>query len=164
MSPVMMRTFLFASLCSLAACSHSTTSPTTSSTSPVPARGKPSAPVRVTAEVGAQSAHVTVTFESDARDVNVRVHGVDGLAVDGELAPVKGRTFARGESASFSVLFAPPSGRATLVVSVSGTFGSAKRARVAAFSVGEGPVPETPGEVMTTDDGDTVKVMPAAPQ
>ena len=35
--------------------------------------------------------------------------------------------------------------------------------RVVSFRVGDGALPDGPGEVMTTDDGDTVKVLPAAP-
>ncbi|MEW6431342.1 MAG: hypothetical protein AB1730_07510 [Myxococcota bacterium] len=147
----------------LTACTHSSGGATSTSASPVPAKGKPTAPVAVTAQVSERAARVTVTFEADAKDVQVGVHGVDGLVVEGDLAPVKGQAFARGETASFTVALVPPQGRASLVVSVAGDFNGARRARVAAFSVGEGPLPEGPGEVMTTDDGDTVKVMPAGP-
>lgn len=142
----------------LSACSHSNT---TTATSPSPEKGKPAAPVAITAEVSGRAARVTVTFESDATDVQVGVHGNDGLVVEGNLSPVQGQKFAKGESTSFSVSLAPPEGRSSLVVSVAGSFNGSKRARVASFGVGEGPAPASPGEVMTTDQGDTVKVLPA---
>lgn len=142
----------------LSACTHSTT---TTVTSPAPTRGKPSAPVGVTAQLGERSARVSVAFQGDAKDVAVSVHGVDGLVVEGNLAPVRGGVFARGEATTFEVALQRPVGRSSLVVSVKGDFGGGTRARVVAFTLGEGLEP-TAGEVMTTDDGDTVRVMPAA--
>lgn len=157
----MIRHSLLVLAVALSACTHSGNGTTTTTTSPVPAKGKPTAPVAVTAEVSDHAARVTVRFQADAKDVRVGVHGNDGLVVEGDLTPVQGQAFARGETTSFTVAFVPPAGRASLVVSVAGDFNGAKRARVASFTVGEGPLPEGPGEVMTTDDGDTVKVMPA---
>lgn len=139
------------------------TTPTTAS-SPVPSKGKPTAPVEVNAELSAKSARLTLKFEGEAKDVDVVVSGVDGLVVEGEATLVSDGTFARGESRTFEVNFTPGPGRSALVVSVSGSFSGASRARVASFTVGTGPLPETPGEVITTDDGEKVKVMPAAPQ
>lgn len=141
---------------SLTACTHST-----SASAPVPTKGKPTAPVAVSAELSEKSARVTVKFEADAKEVDVSVSGVDGLVVEGELAPAKAKEFARGDSMTFDVAMTRPAGRAQLVVTVSGSFGGGKRARVASFTVGDGPLPASPGEVMTTDDGDTVKVLPA---
>lgn len=155
----MIRNSLLILAVALSACTHSSSSTTT--TSPSPEKGKPTAPVAITAEVAERAARVTVTFEADATDVQVDVHGNDGLVVEGNLAPVQGQKFAKGEQATFSVSLTPPAGSASLVVSVAGRFGGAKRARVASFGVGEGPPPASPGEVMTTDQGDTVKVMPA---
>lgn len=150
-------TLLLASSLPLLACC---TTPT-SVASPAPARGKPSAPVAVTAQLAARSAHLVITPASDAKDLTVVVSGVDGLTVDGEprreLASLN-----RGERLELDVGFTPGPGRSQLVVSVSGTFGGGHRARVAAFAVGEGAAPESPGTVMTTDDGTTVKVLPAA--
>lgn len=152
-----MRFLLFSVLC-LTAC----TTPT-SATSPVPAKGKPTAPVEVKAELSANAARVTVKFESDSSDVKIAVSGVDGLVVTGEPVLVEKGAFARGESKTFDVSFTPGAGRSALVVSVAGSFNGASRARVASFTVGDGPLPQA-GEVMTTDDGEKVKVMPAAPQ
>jgi hypothetical protein len=134
-----------------------------SATSPVPAKGKPTAPVEVKAELSKNAAKLTVTFESDSKDVKIAVSGVDGLVVQGEAVIVENGTFTRGDATSFSVNFTPGEGRSQLVVSVSGSFNGASRARVASFTIGDGPLPQN-GEVMTTDDGEKVKVMPAAPQ
>ena len=60
------------------------------------------------------------------------------------------------------VSFAPGTGRSSRVVSVSGSFNRGSRARVASFGVGVGPLPASPGVVVTTDDGERVKVLPAA--
>jgi hypothetical protein len=144
-------------LLSLSAC----TTPTSVS-SPAPTKGKPSAPVEVSAELSPKSARLTVKFESDAQDVDIVASGVDGLVVEGQGVLVKKGAFARGEAKSFEVAFTPGPGRSTLAVSVSGSFNGASRARVASFGVGTGPLPESPGEVMTTDDGERVKVLPAA--
>lgn len=130
-----------------------------SASSPVPVKGKPTAPVAVKAELSSRSARVTVTFESDAEGVDVVASGVDGLVVE-QGALVKQGAFKRGETRSFDVSFAPGAGRSQLVVSVAGTFNGGQRARVASFTVGTGPLPESPGTVMTTDDGERVKVMP----
>jgi hypothetical protein len=157
MSPIT-RFGLVALACLAGACTHST-----SVTSPAPEKGKPSAPVAVTAKLGPTRARVTVTFEADVKDAEVAVSGVDGLEVQGEAKVVAGQAFAKGESKSFEVAYTRPAGRAELVVSVVGDFGGGKRGRVASFVVGEGPLPDSPGEVVTTDQGDTVKVMPAAP-
>jgi hypothetical protein len=135
----------------------------TSAVSPVPTKGKPTAPVEVNAVLSEKSARLTLKFESEAKDVKVFVSGVDGLVVQGEGALVTDGVFARGETKTFDVAFTPGAGRSALVVSVSGSFNGAARARVASFTVGTGPLPQN-GEVITTDDGERVKVMPAAPQ
>ena len=154
----MIRQSLLVFVFALSACTHSNS---TTTTSPSPEKGKPAAPVAITAEVSGRAARVTVTFEADAADVQVGVHGNDGLVVEGNLSPVQGQKFAKGESTTFSVSLAPPEGRSSLVVSVAGSFNGLKRARTASFGVGEGPAAASPGEVMTTDQGDTVKVLPA---
>lgn len=135
----------------------------TSVSSPAPTRGKPTAPVEVAALLSAKSARLTVKFESDAREVKVVVSGVDGLVVDGPSVLVDSGVFARGDVRTFEVNFNAGEGRSQLVLSISGVFNGASRARVAAFGVGSGPLPESPGTVLETDDGERVKVMPAAP-
>ncbi|MDP1822207.1 MAG: hypothetical protein Q8L48_03165 [Archangium sp.] len=151
-----MKSILLVSVIAVAGC----TTPTSVS-SPSPTKGKPSAPVAVSGELTATSARLRVSFEAAAENVEIVVSGIDGLVVEGEGALVKKGTFTRGESKDFDVKFtAPPAGRSQLVLSVSGSFNGASRARVASFTVGTGPLPES-GTVMTTDDGERVKVMPA---
>ena len=104
-----------------------------------------------------------VPIDSDAQDVEIVASGVDGLVVEGQASLVAKGAFVRGDSRAFEVKFNPGAGRSALVVSVSGTFNGSSRARVASFTLGTGPMPATPGTVMTTDDGERVKVMPAAP-
>lgn len=131
-----------------------------SASSPVPVKGKPTAPVAVSAELSARSARLLIKFESDAEGVDVVVSGVDGLVVEGKGGLVEKGSFKAGDTRRFDVAFAPGAGRSQLVVSISGTFNGGSRARVASFTVGTGPLPESPGAVMTTDDGERVKVMP----
>lgn len=130
-----------------------------SASSPVPTKGKPTAPVAVKAELSPKMARLLITFEADAEGVDVVASGVDGLVVEKGALIEKG-TFKRGETKTFDVAFTPGAGRSMLVVSVSGSFNGASRARVASFTVGTGPLPESPGSVITTDDGERVKVMP----
>lgn len=127
--------------------------------SPVPTKGKPTAPVAVKAELGSGTARLLITFESDAEGVKVVASGVDGLVVEHGTLIEKG-SFKRGETRTFDVAFTPGAGRSQLVVSIAGSFNGASRARVASFTVGTGPLPETPGAVITTDDGERVKLMP----
>ena len=152
-----MKTILLLSLLAFVGC----TTPTSVS-SPAPVKGKPTAPVDVSAELSPRSARVVVKFEGDAQDVEIVASGVDGLVVEGQGALVSKGAFARGDTRSFEVKFAPGAGRSALVVSVAGNFNGASRARVASFTLGAGPMPASPGTVMTTDDGERVKVMPAA--
>lgn len=149
-------------LLALAVFAFSACTTPTSVSSPVPTKGKPTAPVAVTAELSPKSAHVVVKFESDAQDVVIAASGVDGLVVEGKSVVVEKGAFSRGEVQAFEVAFTPGAGRSQLVVSVSGSFNGASRARVASFAVGTGPLPESPGTVITTDDGERVKVLPAA--
>lgn len=140
----------------LAACTSSTTV-----TSSSPDKGKPTAPVAVSAELSSNHAKVTVRFESDASEVSVSASGVDGLTVsEGHLG--SNLAVARGETRTFDVAYTPGEGRSELVVTVKGTFNGAHRARVTAFGVGAGSDGPADGTVMTTDDGETVKVMPTA--
>lgn len=131
-----------------------------SASSPVPVKGKPTAPVAVSAELSPTTARLVLRFEADAEGVEVVAGGVDGLVVEGKGVLVQQGAFKRGEVRTFEVAFTPGAGRSQLAVSVSGTFNGASRARVASFTVGTGPLPESPGTVMITDDGERVKVMP----
>lgn len=151
------RSLVAVSLFAFVAC----TTPTTVA-SPAPMRGKPTAPVKVTAELASGSAQVVVAFDADAKDVRITAGGVDGLVVAGEPVVLSEGTFERGATHRFQVNFTPGPGRSALTVAVSGSFNGAARARVASFTLGEGGTPASPGQVMTSDDGETVKVLPAA--
>lgn len=127
-----------------------------------PGAHKPSAPVSISAQLSGGSAHVTVRFEADAKDVSVVVHGVGGLAVTSAGSPVDGASFARGETAAFDVAFTPGAGRSTLAVGVSARFhGAGRRSAVASFDVGE-PTKEqleASGTVVETSEGERLKVV-----
>lgn len=98
--------------------------------------GKPSAPVDVTATLEADRAKVEVAFLANATDVQVRVHGIDGLVLTSPGTPITG-TFNKGQSANMLVTFTPPAGQANLVVTVSGVFNGARGAKTATFTVGQ---------------------------
>ncbi len=130
---------------------------------PAATRGKPSAPVHVDARLADGSATVTIVFRSAARDVDVHVHGVDGLSVTSAETPISRDRFAKGQSASFDVAFTPGPGRSNLVVAVNGTFGAAKRSSVVSFAVGT-PTAEqlkSRGAVTTDSRGERIKTLPA---
>lgn len=141
----------------LAAC----TAPVTVA-SPALLKGKPTAPVDITATFTPGTARVQLTFRAEAQRVQIAASGVDGLTVTGPAVLLEQGAFARGAQATYAVPFTAGPGRSQLAVSVSGLFDGASLARVAAFGVGEGPLPSSPGTVMTTDDGARVKVLPAA--
>jgi hypothetical protein len=124
--------------------------------------GKPSAPVTVDAQLSGGSAHVTVRFDGDAKDVRVEVHGADGLQVTSVATPIQQAKFARGEVTTLDVTFTPGPGRSYLAVAVSGKFhGAGHRASVASFAVGE-PTAEQlkgPGTIVESPDGERLHVV-----
>jgi hypothetical protein len=99
--------------------------------------GKPRAPVRVDAQLGDGTAHVQLTFDAGARDVAVRVYGIEGLQVTSPERPFAQPEFAGGETAAADVSFTAPAGRAHLVVSVTGEFAGVRRGTVTSFAVGK---------------------------
>lgn len=128
-----------------------------------PETSKMSAPVSVDARLGDGQAHVTVRFDSPASDVKVSVSGVDGLVVKSSAMPVDGGSFVKDAVAAFDVAFTPGAGRSHLVVAISGSFQGAQLSSVSTFAVGT-PSPgqqKSPGNVVTGEDGQRIKVMPA---
>ncbi len=126
-------------------------------------RGKPSAPVTVDAQLSAGSARVTIVFQGAAGDVDVHVHGVDGLSVTSAETPISGARFVTGQSSTFDVAFTPGPGRSNLVIAVNGKFGAAKRRSVVSFAVGT-PTAEqmkSRGTVTTDSGGERIKTLPA---
>lgn len=128
-----------------------------------PETAKASAPVTVNAELSDGQAKVTVRFEAPATNVKVSVYGVDGLVVKSAAMPVDGASFVKDAVATFDVAFTPGAGRSHLAVAVTGSFQGGERSSVSTFAIGA-PSPEQqkgPGTVVTGDDGQPIKVMPA---
>ena len=142
---------LFLSTLLLVAC---TTSPKTKETTTDVA--KPGAPTALESQVGDTSAKLSLRFESAGENVSVTVSGIDGLTVTSSAEALSGASVKRGEVKPLEVTF---TGHGQLVVSVRGTFGGATQARVHSVAIGE-QVKKKDGQVQTTSDGDTVKLMP----
>lgn len=125
--------------------------------------GKVAAPVRVTTQLRAGGATVTVRFLSAASDVSIEARGLDGLTVTSAGSVLSGGRFARGESLRFDVLFAEGPGRSQLAVSVSGRFGPAIRSAVASFPIGRPSAEQqkAAGSATTDSSGQRIKVLPA---
>jgi hypothetical protein len=149
------------SLLPLAACSSSAKAAPDSSGEPDTA--KMSAPVTVNAQLQEEQGRITVRFDSPATDVKINVFGVDGLVVKSPATPVNGSNFTQASVTTFDVAFTPGEGRSHLVVSVSGSFNGAQRTSVSSFSIGTPTAAQlkSPGNVVTGDDGQRVKIMPA---
>jgi len=148
-------------LLGLGACSSAAPAPTKPAAAPV-VSGKATAPVTVNAELAETAGRVTLRFDSPASDVQVTVHGVDGLTVTSAPTPVQGGSFEQGATTAFDVAFTPGAGRSHLVVSVAGSFQGSPRTRVASFSVGK-PTAEqraNGAQKMTDSNGERVKLMP----
>jgi hypothetical protein len=144
-----------------AAAPPSTESEAGKATAPEAEAGKVTAPVAVEAQMGDGKAHVTVRFASPASDVKIGVYGVDGLAVKSAAQPVEGQAFAATSTTSFDVTFTPGPGRSHLVVSVSGSFNGAARAKVSSFAVGTpSAAQQQTGNVVVGEDGVPIKLMP----
>jgi hypothetical protein len=143
------------------ACSSSKTNP--GPTDGSAEAGKPSAPVKVDAELAEGQARVTLRFDAPASDVRVNVSGVDGLEVKSAATPVEGASFVEAGSTAFDVAFTPGQGRSHLVVAVSGTFRGSHQTKVASFSVGEPSAEQQQrtGNTQTNSDGQRIKVMPS---
>lgn len=128
-----------------------------------PRTSKVSAPVTVEAQLGDGQAHVTVRFSSPATNVKIGVYGLDGLVVKSAATPVNGSSFTEASVTSFDVAFTPGPGRSNLVVAVNGSFRGAQRASVSTFAVGtpSAEQQQSVGTVVTGDDGQRIKIMPA---
>ncbi len=126
--------------------------------------GKPAAPVDVTASLRTDGARVTMEFRAPATSVDVRVSGTSGLTITSPATVVENGSFAAGESASVVVTYAPPLGRANLVVIVTGVFNGVRGAKTASFTVGQ-PTPEQLQEagagVEVDASGEKIILLPA---
>jgi hypothetical protein len=125
--------------------------------------GKPQAPVRIEADVGASSATVRLQFDRAGTNVEVRANGVDGLTLLSDPVLAQGRTVAAGETATFDVPFRAGPGQSLLAVHVRGAFGAGERTAVRAFLVGK-PSAEQMRKAQqgtTKIGGDDVRLGPA---
>jgi hypothetical protein len=125
-------------------------------------RGKPQAPVAVSAKLDAGRATVTVQFHSAATAVTVEVHGVDGVVVSSAAVPLSGGRFARGQAVTFDVAYTEGPTPGLLAVSVSGDFPSGMRIATASFATGT-PTPaqlKSAAPAATDSTGRRIKAMP----
>lgn len=126
-------------------------------------RGKPQAPVTVSAKLDAGRATVTVQFHSAATAVTVEVHGVDGVVVTSAAVPFSGGRVARGQAVTFDVAYTEGPTPGLLAVSVNGDFPSGMRIATASFATGR-PTPaqlKSAAPAATDSTGRRIKAMPA---
>lgn len=126
--------------------------------------GKNRAPVTLDVQMKDGVAHVTLSFQAAAQDVNVAVKGVDGMVVTGPLTLVESGRFSAGQTATFDVAYVPGPGRSNLSIAVIGTFNGSRLGTTAMYGVGT-PTEEqkrTPGEIATDSNGQRIKVLRAA--
>lgn len=127
---------------------------------------KSKAPVTVTTVFGDGKATVTLRFDQAVEDVVIGLRGLDGLQV-ANVPPVEKTRFAKGEALTLEVSFTPGLGRSHLAVDIEGTFRGQRRMAVQTFAVGH-PTAEqmkaSEGMILTTPDGQRLKVMPVKPE
>lgn len=130
-------------------------------TAPLPESGKRAAPVAITAEVKEDAAILTVSFEGAGEAVDVDVSGLDGLTVQSPATLMSAGAVQAREVKTWPLRLTRTAGRNALVVAVKGTFSGSPLMRVVTFTLGEGPLRQS-GVKVVSDDGQAVKVMPAA--
>ncbi len=125
-------------------------------------KAKSKAPVTITTVFGEGKATVTLRFDQAVEGAAIGVRGLDGLQVEAP-PPLDRTSFARGEVVTLEVPFTPGAGRSNLAVDIEGTFKGQHRIAVQTFAFGK-PSPEqlkaTQGNIVTTDGGQRLKLMP----
>jgi hypothetical protein len=157
-----MRQITFAVVLGLAACAAAP-APLKKAPHEAEIPGKNKAPVVLDVQMNNGVAHVTLRFETAARDVNVDVKGVDGMQVTSAPSLVAYGQFSAGQTATFDVAYTPGPGRSNLAVSVIGTFNGVRLGTTTMYGVGT-PTEEqkrTPGDVTTDSSGQRIKVLPS---
>lgn len=123
---------------------------------------KSKVPVAITTVFEAGKAVVTLRFEQAVEAAIIGVRGLDGLQV-ASVPPVEKSRFAKDEVLTLVVPFTPGPGRSHLAVDIEGRFRGQHRMGVQTFAVGQ-PSPEqlkaSEGSIITTPDGQRLKVMP----
>ena len=164
---VLLSSCLVLGACAPAAKSTASAEPARSKVAaPKTVQGKMAAPVEVQAQVGDRSARVTLDFQAPASNVQVNVHGVDGLVVTSQPTLLEDASFNRGDATSFDIAFTPGAGRSHLVVAVTGSFKGSSLSRVASFAVGSPTVEQQKASDSATTDsnGQRIKMMPGSGQ
>ena len=132
--------------------------------------GKSQAPVEITRTVQAQKTTLTLTFESAAELVNVKIYGVDGLTVTSTKSPVISGTFAAGQVMTIPVAYTPGAGTSNLAVQVEGQFDGKRRTKISSFTVEPGisakrlsitATPKPAATISVDGQGRRIAVMPA---
>ena len=127
---------------------------------------KSKAPVTVTTVFGMGKATVTLRFDQAAEKATIGIRGLDGLQV-ASVPPVDKTSFAKGEVLTLEVPFTPGPGRSHLAVDIEGTFRGQRRMAVQTFAVGHPSAEQmkaSEGKILTTPDGQRLKVMPVKPE
>lgn len=113
--------------------------------------GKPQAPVKIQATVGASSTSVKLTFDRAADLVNVEAWGVNGLTVYGSKNLATNGSYSAGQTVVFKVDHSASPGHHDLVISVRGQFDGSPASKISSFTIGDkGPV--TQQQKTVTDD------------
>jgi hypothetical protein len=135
---------------------------TSGNRSRAPSPGKPSAPVEVSADihVAERRAVITLVVAREARDLEVRVRGIDGVTIVTPSAPVRAPTAPAGEKITLDVSFSSTNPDGTLVVEVEGTFAGRPLGAVRTFSLGKPPAAGPKDPPRTDASGRPIVVLP----
>ena len=128
-------------------------------------RHKSKVPVTVTSSFGEGQATVTLRFDQAVEGAVIGVRGLDGLQVT-RVPPVERTGFAKGEVLTLVVPYTPGPGRSLLAVDIEGTFRGQHRMAVQTFAVGTPSAEQAKAaerHILTTPEGQRIKVMPVKP-
>jgi hypothetical protein len=135
-----------------------------------PAKAAPShkskLPVTVSTVFGEGKATVTLRFDQAVEEAAIGVRGLDGLQV-AELPPLARTSFGKGEILTLEVPIAPGIGQSHLAVDILGRFRGQRRGGVQTFSIGKPSAEQLKagsGNILVTDGGQRIKVMPVNPE
>ena len=123
---------------------------------------KSKVPVSVTMVFEAGKALVTLRFDQTVEEALIGIRGLDGLQV-ASVPPIEKTRFAKGETLTLVVPFTPGPGRSHLAVDIEGRFQGQHRMGVQTFAVGQPSAEQlkaSEGDILTTSDGQRLKVMP----
>ena len=127
---------------------------------------KSKVPVTVTTVFGAGKAIVTLRFDQAVTEAAIGLRGLDGLQVT-STPTIDKTSFIRGELLTLEVSFSPGPGRSHLAVDIEGRFRGQRRMGVQTFAVGTPSADQqktTEGTLVTTTDGQRIKLMPVKQQ